>query len=266
MQAADARQATQAWVQGQARQEQRAHARVSTLHTMYVARHKRMTELIRSCQEEVRALRAGTPPERLSALRRDIRDLEGDLQQLHAAWMDFMEGIEDLEYLQRIRELGTADMQHLSNAITRLRTQVRGLEASRTPVVQQPGSRAPAGSGEAVTGGRSADPAGQQSGEAQQVTPGPAGPRGEAREGTTAQSTPQQNELPASPLVRSAPQVTRPKVKIDALKIPSFDGELLSYSKFKRNFQALVERQGYEVTVPKGRPAKIARLSAGGGT
>ena len=160
-----------------------------------------------------------------------------------------MEGIEDLEYLQRIRQLGTADMQHLSDAITRLRTQVRGLEASRATVVQQPGSRAPAGSGQAVTGGRRADPAGQQSGEAQQVTPGPAGPGGEAREGTTAQSTPQQNELPAASMVRSAPQVTRPKVKIDALKVPSFNGELLSYSEFKRNFQTLVVRQGYEEEV-----------------
>ena len=72
-----------------------------------------MTEHIKSCQDEVVALRAGASPERVEALRRDIKDLQGDLEQLHATWLQFMEEIPNLEYLQRIRELGTADIQHL---------------------------------------------------------------------------------------------------------------------------------------------------------
>ena len=39
--------------------------------------------------------------------------------------------------------------------------------------------------------------------------------------------------------------VLRPKVKIDALKPPSFDGDMLKYSEFKRTFAALLEQQGY---------------------
>ena len=60
-----------------------------------------------------------------------------------------MEEISDLEYLQRIRELGTADIQHLSAALGKLRTQLRGLGARRTPVVLQPtgASNAPNPSG-----------------------------------------------------------------------------------------------------------------------
>ena len=43
-----------------------------------------------------------TLKERLEALRRDLRDVESDLEQLHAAWLHLLEGIEDLQYLQRI--------------------------------------------------------------------------------------------------------------------------------------------------------------------
>ena len=69
---------------------------------MYVARYKRINELLQSCQQEVSTLRPGSQPERLAALRRDLKDMEGELEQLHATWLQFLEGIEDLNYLQRI--------------------------------------------------------------------------------------------------------------------------------------------------------------------
>ena len=81
-------------------------------------------ELLKSCQEEVAGRTTGVSPERLEALRRDLKDLEGDLEQLHATWLQFMEGISDLQYLQSVREMGNADIQHLSAALGKLRTQL----------------------------------------------------------------------------------------------------------------------------------------------
>ena len=178
----------------------------------------------------MRALRAGAPLERLEALRRDLKDLEGDLQQLHATWIEFMEAIEDLDYLQRIRELGTVDIQQLSAALSALRTELRSLGARGAPAVSQP---EPARTNEAPAG---------------VVASGPTDPVGNESRPSPIPVTSVINGATSSGVTPSAPKA-RPKVKLDPLRIPSFDGELLSFSEFKRNFQALVERQGYEEEV-----------------
>ena len=59
--------------------------------------------------------------------------------------------------------------------------------------------------------------------------------------------TPGNPNPPASVPVNAAPaKVSAPKVKLDGLKVPKFDGDLLEFSTFKQNFEALVVDQGYK--------------------
>ena len=191
-------------------------------------------ELLKSCQEEVAGLRMGAAPERLEALRRDLKDLEGDLEQLHATWLQFMEGISDLQYLQSVREMGNADIQHLSAALGKLRTQLRSLGVRATPAVSQPTGGPQSTAGVRVVASGPAAPA-----EAVNVSLHPPATSGHPAASSVHQSSHRQ------PPVEKPKNAAHPKVKIDALKIPNFDGELLSYSEFKRNFKALVEEPGY---------------------
>ena len=62
--------------------------------------------------------------------------MESEIKQLHATWLRLLEVIEDLEYLQQIRELGTRDLQQLSRALSRLRARLGAVETGPESVRQ----------------------------------------------------------------------------------------------------------------------------------
>ena len=68
---------------------------------------------------------------------------------------------------------------------------------------------------------------------------------------TTSQSssTPSAASTPSSSSASAPPAFARPKVKLGAVQIPKFNGNVLDYPQFKATFNALTEDQGYKAEV-----------------
>ena len=229
--------------QGQARREQRLHAIVSAQHTLYATRYQRILDLIATIQRDLQQMGACTSQEQWQRARGDLRDLEGDIEQLHATWLGLLEIIEDLDYLQQIRELGTRDLQQLSKALSQLRAR---LSAVRTgPEIVREYVPAPASAHAqdrrqqevANTGARVEELGSQRPETGLQTGPG------QPLQQNVGQTRRSEHRAPQD-LPRAAATI-KPKVKIDPLRVAPFSGDLLQFSEFKRNFVALVEQQGY---------------------
>ena len=95
---------------------------------MYAARFQRIVDVIRTLQGDIQALGSSTSQTRWQRLRGELRDLEIEIEQLHTTWLQLLEAIEDLDYLQQIRELGTRDLQQLSRALSQLQACHRAVQ------------------------------------------------------------------------------------------------------------------------------------------
>ena len=63
----------------------------------------------------------------MARLREELQEVEREMELLNDSWLKLLGVIKDLEYLQRIRELGTRDHEQLSAALSRVKDKVRAL-------------------------------------------------------------------------------------------------------------------------------------------
>ena len=178
--------------------------------------------------------------------------MESEVEQLHATWLQLLEVIEDLDYLQCIRELGTRDLQQLSRVLSQLRARLTAVQVGSEVVRQYVPSPASV-SVHRSEGGQSRRreqntrevrelPQQDRVASGERVEP----PAPEQRSEAVGQQAQHVNEPPPQGRPVSG---ARPKVKIDSLKVPEFTGDRLKFSEFRRCFGALVEKQGYEEEV-----------------
>ena len=116
---------------------------MSAQHAMYAARYQRIVDSVKAIQGDIQSLGSRTSQARWQRVRGDLHDLESEIKQLHAAWLRLLEVIEDLDYLQQIRELGTRDLQQLSQVLSHLRVRHGAVESGAESVrqyVPAPGS------------------------------------------------------------------------------------------------------------------------------
>ena len=83
----------------QARYEQRLHALVSAQHTMYATRYQRIVGAMKTVQVVVQGMGGTASQAQWQRVRGELRDIESEIEQLHASWLSLLEVIEDLDYL-----------------------------------------------------------------------------------------------------------------------------------------------------------------------
>ena len=87
-------------------------------------------------------MRPADGEEALERVRAELRDVEREMEQLNESWLRLLGVIQDLDYLQRIRDLGTRDHQQLSAALSRVKDKVRALRARLPRSTQAPATTA----------------------------------------------------------------------------------------------------------------------------
>ena len=90
----------------QARHEQRIHTLVSAQHAMYAARYQRVVNAIRMVQADIQGMGARASQAPSQRARGELRDVESEIEQLHASWLSLLKVIEDLNYLQELIRMG----------------------------------------------------------------------------------------------------------------------------------------------------------------